>query len=262
MSENIRIVRIGADNLEKFPEVICFINPKHNSYPLKIEWLKNRFAEGLCIKLLYVEGSKRAAGFIEYVPGENAWRAVSATQYMFIHCLYMYPNENKNKGYGSLLIRECLNDALTQERAGVAVVVSDKAFMAERNIFLKNGFVPVQSDGAGNELLVKSLKAAPLPAFNNWQERLSAFGGLHIVYSKQCPWVARLIDEIKASGIMEKLEIHISELTTPAQAQQAPSVYATFSLIHHGKLLADRYISLTRFRNILKQQKLLPAVLF
>lgn len=34
----------------------------------------------------------------------------------------------------------------------------------------------------------------------------------------------------------------------------APSIYATFNLINNGKLLADHYISLTRFNNIIKKE--------
>lgn len=257
MREAVEIVNIDRTNVEKFPEVICFINPKNKSYPAKIAWLKARFAEGLHIRLLYVEGKKRAAGFIEYVPGENAWRAISASQYMFIHCLYVYPNENKKKGYGSLLIHECITDAIKNDFAGVAVVVSSGSFMADSRLFLKNGFISIQNDGSGNELLVKSLKAFPLPTFKDCQSQLKTYQGLHIVYSKQCPWVVRLIEEIRASEINEKHAVKFTELKTPAEAQNAPSLYATFNLILNGKLLADRYISLTRFKNILKQQKLI-----
>lgn len=72
------IVAVNKQNLSDHPGVICFINPKHPSYSLKAEWLKERFSEGLQIKLLNIGGQKKAAGFIEYVPGEFAWRAVAA----------------------------------------------------------------------------------------------------------------------------------------------------------------------------------------
>lgn len=34
-------------------------------------------------------------GFIEYLPGEHAWRAVHADGYLFIHCLWVV---GKSKG--------------------------------------------------------------------------------------------------------------------------------------------------------------------
>ena len=50
-----------------------------------------------------------------------------------------------------------------------------------------------------------------------------------------------------------KLKLKITELKTPKQAQNAPSIYSVFSLIHDGKILADHYISNTRFNNIIKK---------
>lgn len=250
------IVSVNLQNLSDHPGIICFINPKHPSYSLKIEWLKERFSEGLQIKLLYIGGQKKAAGFIEYVPGEFAWRAVLAKNYMFIHCLYVYPNDNKNQGYGSLLIESCLEDATNQGLAGAAVMVSKHAFMAEADIFLKNGFSQADSDNQGNRLLVRQFGEAALPFFNRLNVDGNKFKGLHVLYSRQCPWVARLIEEINESGVAEKLNIQIREIKTAAEAQQAPSFYSVFNFMNDGKVLADRYVSLTRFKNILKQEKL------
>lgn len=253
----MEIVTIDEINLAQHPGAICFINPKNPSYPLKIEWIKQRFSEGLRIKLLYTENKKKVAGFIEYVPGEFVWRAVSAAGYMFIHCVWIYPNENKNKGLGTRLIEECFEDARQNNCNGVAVVTSKNAFMANNSLFLKNGFREIANDGAGNELLAFSIKNSTLPVINDWKTQLATFQGLHIVYSKQCPWVARMVEEIKELELSEKLGIQITELKTPADAQNAPSLYSIFNLINNGKLLSDRYISITRFNNILKKEKLI-----
>ncbi|MBN2362657.1 GNAT family N-acetyltransferase [candidate division WOR-3 bacterium] len=255
MKNLVKIVNVDGKNYKEYPEIICFINPKHSSHPLKTGWLKKRFSEGLRIKLLFPENQKRPAGFIEYVPGENAWRAVSAQEYMFIHCLYVYPNKNKGRGYGSKLIEECLQDAKKSGCPGVAVVTSSGPFMADKRLFIKNGFIETEKDGSSNELLVRSFKGAPLPRFNDWKKQLLKYKGINIVYSKQCPWVARLIQEIHASGLDENIKI--KELKTPAEAQKAPSLYATFNLIYDGQLLADRYVSMTRLKNILKKENIL-----
>jgi hypothetical protein len=251
------IVAVNKQNLSDHPGVICFINPKHPSYSLKTEWLNERFSEGLQIKLLYLEGQKKAAGFIEYVPGKFAWRAVSAKDYMFIHCLYVSPNSNKNLGCGTMLIEECIDDARKQGLSGVAVMVSKLAFMAEEDIFLKNGFSRADGDTQGNLLLAKQFGEAILPSFNRLNGNDKNYQGLHILYSRQCPWVARLIEEINESGISGKLNIKIREIKTAAEAQQAPSFYGVFNFLRDGKVLADRYVSLTRFKNILKQEKLI-----
>jgi L-amino acid N-acyltransferase YncA len=257
MSEEVRLVSISKENLNEYPEVVCFINPKNQYFGQKIAWIRQRLDEGLRIKLLYVPEKKRAAGFIEYIPGEFAWRAVSAYRYMFIHCLYVYPNENKNKGLGKLLIDCCIEDALKNSFKGVAAVASKGAFMANSSIFLKNGFRPIETDNSGNELLVYSFEKDELHEASINHCRSDQYQGLHIIYTKQCPWVSRMIEEVISSDLANRLNIQVTELTTAQQAQHAPSLYTTFNLIYNGRLLADRYISLTRFNNILKKEKLI-----
>ena len=191
---NVSIVKITADNLIDHPQTICFINPKHELYHKKVEWLQERFQEGLKIKLLYIEGEKRPVGFIEYVPGEFCWRAVDAKDYMFIHCLYTNGKKYQHLGLGESLIQEVENEA--RDKSGVAVVTSDNAFMATKDIFIKRGYTIVEESGK-DQLVVKPFKDGPLPAIKNWRNRLASYNGLHIVYSRQCPWVARFVEEIK-----------------------------------------------------------------
>ena len=58
------------------------------------------------------------------------------------------------------------------------------------------------------------------------------------------------------SEIIEKkgFKINVAELKTPEQAQAAPSIYAVFNLVNDAKVLADHYISTTRFFNILNKE--------
>lgn len=253
----MEIVTINKTNLEEHPGVVCFFNKKNPAFPIKKEWLKKRFAEGFQIKLLYSKDRKKLVGFIEYVPGEFAWRAISAIEYLFIHCIWIYPNNNKNQGFGSLLIEECIRDAKLNGFKGVAVVTSKKAFMAESGLFIKNGFSKISNDEKENELLALNFNGAEMPTVNDWKSKLVTFQGLHIVYTKQCPWVARMVEEIKETDKVKNLGLKITELKTSKEAQNAPSLYASFNLIHNGKLLSDRYISTTRFNNILKKEKLI-----
>ena len=119
--------------------------------------------------------------------------------------------------------------------------------------FHKAGFEIVEESGK-DQLLVKSFKKAQLPKFMNWQDELKKYQGLHILYSKQCPWVARSIEEFQAIIKERGLSINLVELKTAKKAQEAPSVYSVFNLIHNGKILADRYISATRLKNILNKE--------
>ena len=104
------------------------------------------------------------------------------------------------------------------------------------------------------QLLVKQFKDGPPPSINNWEAELKKYSGLTMIYSKQCPWVVRFIEESKPILAKEGLKCDVIELKSASQAQKAPSLYSSFNLIHNGKLLADRYISTTRFMNILKKE--------
>jgi hypothetical protein len=48
----------------------------------------------------------------------------------------------------------------------------------------------------------------------------------------------------------------VLELKCWSDAQQAPTPYAFFALIHNGQLLADHQISRTRFRNIMNKLRM------
>ena len=256
MNNKAKIIDVNLSNISTYP-ARCLMSPKDRGYEYKKDWLKKRFPEGLKIKQLYMDGSDTCIGFIEYVPGEYAWRAVDAGGYIFIHCLWVYRNNIRNKGFGSMLIKESINEAKKQKCYGAAAVVSTGAFMSEKEIYLKNGFHSVETSGRF-ELLVYSLKNGKLPKFKNWEAQLKKFKGLNAVYSSQCPWVAKSIDVLSSAASKNGIEMKIKQLKTPKQAQNAPSVYSVFSLINDGKIIEDHYISETRFKNILRKE-ILPG---
>ena len=245
-----RIIEVTAENLTEHPGAICFINPKNEYYPLKANWLTEQFKKGLKIKLLYVEGEKSPKGFIEYVPGEFCWRPVNARGYMFIHCLWTNGKKYQHLGSGKQLIGEAEKDA--SGMYGVTLLTSEASFMVKKDIFLKNGYKIVAESGK-DQLLVKQFMKAPLPSFNKPGTDLKKHKGLTIIYSNQCPWIARFMEEVKPVLEKEKLMPEIVEIKTLYQAQNAPSAYGVFNLIYNGKLLADRYISTTRFINIMNK---------
>jgi hypothetical protein len=257
----IKVVDITSKNIREFPPS-CFIGKDSAGFKKKYHWLKKRFTRGLKVKQLYLENRpSKCVGFIEYAEGASAWRAVSAKGYMFIHCIWVYRNDNKSKGYGSLLIQKVFEDAQRLKKYGVATVTSDGPFMATKDLFVKNGFKLVESsvvtiDGKKQtfNLMVKHIKKGPLPKFRNWEKQLGRYPGWNIVYSNQCPWVARGIRGMADIAKEYGLRMRVYELRTARKAQSAPSVYATFSLIRDKKLLADHYISHHRFRNIIDKQ--------
>ena len=249
----LKIIDINKTTIETNPPR-CFLNQKHPGYITKRSWLEQRFSEGLTIKHLIIKENKKTIGFIEYIPGENAWRAVTANNYLFIHCLWISPNAYKNQGHGSLLINHVIHDAKKQNKNGVAVVTSEGPFMTGKAIFEKNGFTSIASAKPSYELMINSLKNGPVPTFNNWEQQLQKCQDLQIIYAPQCPWVVRSIQEISEYVKKHNIIINFTELKTANEAQNAPSPYSVFNLIYNGKLLVDHYISIRRFETVLKKE--------
>ncbi len=250
MKYKTTLAEVTDKNLADHPQAICFINPKHEHYHKKVDWYKREFKKGLKIKLLYIEGEKKPVGYVEFVPGEHCWRAVSAENYMFIHCLWTTGKKYQHQGLGSLLLQDVEREA--KDMSGVVAVTSDKAFMANKEIFLKNGY-RILAESGNDQLMLKQFREGPLPSINDWQSELGKYSNLTMIYSNQCPWVARFIEEVKPILEEKKLNPTIIEIKNAREAQNAPSIYSVFNLIYKGKLLADRYISTTRFKNIMKK---------
>ena len=254
--ERIEIIDTNADNILEYG-VCGYKSIKREGYPEKIEWLKDRFPEGMKIKTLYSDKGG-TQGMIEYIPGEYCWRPVEASGYMFIHCIFVgFKRAYKRKGYGTLLVEECLRDAEKGNMHGVAVVTRKGSFMAGKEIFVKNGFEVVDKASPDFELLVKKLnKKAPPPKFKgDWEKRLSQYGkGLTIIRADQCPYSVKNVREISETAEkIYNIEPNIIELKNCQEAQNSPCPFGTFCIVYNGKVVAETPISNTRFKNIMNK---------
>ena len=251
----IEIIDTNADNIHNYG--FCgYKSIKQEGYKRKIDWLKQRFSEGMKFKVLY-SASDAAVGFIEYIPGEYTWRAVEANGYMMIHCIVNMYRKYQGKGYGSLLVEECLKDAKKGNMHGVAIVTRKGTWMAGKELFIRNGFELVDKAPPDFELLVKRLANAPSPRFiGDWGKRPSQYGpDLTIIRSDQCPYVAKAVKEISETASKRySLEANIIELNNCKEAQNAPSAYGVFSIVYNGQLLAEHPISSRRFMNIMDKE--------
>jgi len=253
--EEIDIIDTNADTIGEFG--FCgYKNLKQEGYRRKVEWLKTRFSEGMKFKVLY-SAHKGAVGFIEYIPGRCAWRAVQADEYMVVHCIAIMSRTFKGKGHGLRLVEECLQDARREKMSGAAVVVRKGTWMAGGGVFLRKGFQVVDEAPPDFELLaVKFKKGVPSPRFTgNWDRRLDFYrSGLTIIRSDQCPTIEKSVREISETAQRQYgLKPKIVELKNCHQAQKAPSAFAVFSIVYDGKLLAEHPISNTRFANIMNK---------
>ena len=255
MADEIRVVEVTPDSLCESP--CCGIkNTEHEGHIAKTKWLKTYLKKGLKAKVLLTEKDIQA-GYIEYLPGQYAWRGVKADGYMFIHCLWTFFKKYQRQGRGKRLIQACIDDAKKAKMDGVAVMTRKKSWLAGSDIFLKSGFEVIDTAPPDYELLVTKFRAsAPNPEFKgDWDKRLKKYGkGLTIIRANQCPCTIRFADKIADMAEKTyKLKPRMVDLRTYRQAQNAPTPYAVFAVIYEGRLLADHQISATRFRNIMNK---------
>jgi hypothetical protein len=163
-ADGISLETVGPHNLTECG-IGCVTNPRHEGFAPKVAWLRKRFEEGLRF-LLFRDADGRPLAFLEYVPGEYAWRPVDAPGWLFVQCLWVYPRGQKVGGLGTRLIRACLAEARRAGKIGVAAMVSEGPWMAGRQVFERSEFERVaQADRF--ELLVRKLGRGRLPAFRD-----------------------------------------------------------------------------------------------
>lgn len=249
---NIKIIDTTMENLGQFG-VCGYKSIKKPGLPQKMNWLKDRFTEGLKIKTLYSE-EDGAQGMIEYIPGELCWRPVEAKDYMFIHCVFVgFKKKYKNKGYGTQLIAECEKDAKKQNLNGVAVVTRKGSFMVGKDLFIKNGYSVVDSAKPDFELLVKKFdKGSKDPKFKIKEH--SYGNGLTIIRADQCPYTVKNVAEICETAEKDyNLKVNLINLKNYKDAQNSPNPFGTFCVIYNGQIVADSLISNGRFKNIMNK---------
>ena len=246
------VVDTNADNIGGCG--VCGRKPgRTEGHRRKCEWLKKRYAEGLRFKVLRSR-EFGDVGVIEYAPGSHAWRPVEAEGYFVIHCL-MVDSKHKGKGLGALLLDSCLRDAKKSKCRGVAVVTSSDSFMAGSGLFIKAGFVSVQSIPPYELLVKKFKKAAPDPRFIVDRERvLKRYRkGLTILAADQCPMVPKCVEDIAEASRALGLAPKVVRVRSAKASRELPTPYGMFSIVYDGKLIAERPVSAGRFRNIMSK---------
>jgi len=183
----MELIDVNVANVEQYGFFCCMSKRKSSGYKRKLNWLCDRFNEGMKLKIL--DGGER--GFIEYIPGENAWRAVHADGYMLIHCIWVV-GQSKGKGFGKLLLDECINDAKKIGMNGVAIVTSEHSWLAKRKLFGSSGFKSVAKAHPSFELMVLKFKNdSPTASFaGDFEVKAGKFNdGLTVFRTNQCPYI-------------------------------------------------------------------------
>lgn len=246
------------ENIRDFG-VCGYKSMKKPGYPEKLDWLEQRFTEGLKIKSLVSE-KDGYQGMIEYMPGETCWRPIDANNYMVIHCIFLgFKKEYKGKGYGKQLLDTCIEDGKKSNMNGVAVVTRKGSFMAGKEFFIKQDFEIVDSAPSDFDLLVLKFKSdAPAPAFKgNWEERRKQYGkGLVIIRADQCPYTVKNVNEIVDVAKSDfNITAKVVTLKNAKEAQASPCPFGTFCILYDEQIISEHPTSSTRFRNIMNKIK-------
>ena len=256
METTTEIIEVNSQNVQK-TGFFCFMSkPKAPGYRQKLAWLEERFAEGMKFKMLHEQGGRNTA-FIEYIPGEYAWRTVHAPGYLVIHCLWVV-GKGKGKGYGAQLLQECIADARAQGKQGVVMISSDGTWLARKQIFLQNGFEEVDQALPSFQLLVHRFGNTPNPAFpHNWAERQAAFGpGLTVTRTAQCPYIEDASNLFLGFAAGKDIPARSVEFRSAREVQeQAPSPYGAFGVVYNGKLFSYTYLKQVEFEKRLTEEQ-------
>ena len=256
MGNNVEIVTVHTAEAAAEHGFFCYKSKsKAEGYQRKLAWLEQRFADGLQIKIVYEDD--RSVGFVEYTPGEFAWRPVKAANYLFIHCLWVV-GRAKEKGYGSRLLEACIDDAKAMDKHGVAAVTKKGGHLVGKKIFLNHGFEVVDRASPTFSLMAKTFDEAPAPAFpQDWEARQAHYGaGLSVVYADQCPYfldaVQKVLDAAKEVGIHPRKAVALES----AQEVQtlAPCPYGTFGVVVDGALLSCTPLSAKQLKKRLQER--------
>ena len=253
MSMQPEFVTVDGTNIEQHGFFCYKSKRKEPGYLQKRSWLDVRFAEGMKLQLVY-EG-KRSIGFIEYIPGDYAWRALYAPNYMVIHCLWVV-GTGKGKGYGTQLLDRCEQDARNAEFDGVAMVTSSGNWLMDNALLRKVGFTEIATVPPTFGLMVKRFTAnAPLPTLpQDWSERLQRLGaGLTIFHSAQCPYLHNAIAIAEEVANDQGIATQVVTLQSAEDVRTlSPTPYGVFALVYNGALLRYHYTTKKELETLLK----------
>lgn len=234
------ILNVDRSNIDQTGFFCLMSRKKSEGHVRKLSWVKARLDEGMRIKMLKLP----ERGFIEYIPGDRAWRAVEAKGWMVIHCLWVV-GKSKGKGLGGILLDECVKDAKKSGMRGVAMVTSKGHWLAGQKLLESHGFKAVDTATPSFTLMVKAFKPGPLPSFpKDWDARAERCGpGLTIFRSDQCPYISDATRTLEAAAAKKKIRTRVVDLMTARDVQAlSPSAYGVFQAVLDGKLVSYHYL--------------------
>lgn len=246
-------ITIDRNNIEN-EHICCAIgNDKQNQSRArtKKEWMKERFAEGLVFKRL----DERGKVFIEYMPVEAAWKPIMGQNLFLINCLWV-SGQFKGKGHSKELLDECIQDAKTQKKDGIAVVSSSKVkpFLTDKKFYLKYGFTVVDTAPPYFELLFLGFhKEAKPPAFTeNAKKGVGpTSAGFAFVYSNQCPFMEEYVALLSDVARRKNVPAEVIRLQDGEHARRSGSPFGTLGIYRDGIFITHELMTEAKFEKLI-----------
>jgi GNAT superfamily N-acetyltransferase len=243
----IEIVDVNASNLDKVGFFCAMSKPGSAGYEEKLAWTRERFQEGLRIKAVQRGGR----GFIEYIPGRFAWRAIEAPNYMVIHCMWV-EGRARGRGQGKALLQSCIRDAHDAGLSGIAAVsAKGKVGLVDTDFFLGQGFHIVQFACGMDLVALKFDLAAADPHFSSdLKKKARALGdGLTVVSSPQCPCTYESAQQVVGIARADKIRARSLRVNSLKQLRQtSPSPFASFDIVYDGEVISNCFQRMTAER--------------
>jgi GNAT superfamily N-acetyltransferase len=237
-----KYVTLTAENLEGEHLCCALGDPKHREgVARKKAWLRARIAEGLVFRKLDARGKV----FIEYAPGEKAWRPIVAGGWLVIHCLWV-SGQYAGKGHGRALLESCLEDARRNGKRGVVVAsaMKKRPFLADRRFFERHGFEIVDRAGEFVLLARRLARGGPEPRFADAVKAPGSAGaGFVARFTDQCPFNAHWAGEVQVALERAGEKAKAVHVTTLRDAQRVPSPLGAYGLERGGVLVSHHLLT-------------------
>ena len=233
-------INLTLENIDE-EHICCAIGDKKHQAGVnsKKEWIKNKLQDGHIFRKLNARGKI----FIEYEPLDTAWTPISATNYMYIYCLWV-AGSFKGNGYGKELLEYVIENAKRQGKNGICVISSKKKkpFLGEKDFYIKYGFKVVDTIG-DYELLALPFHSK-IPQFCSEARKMEIDSkDLTIYYSFECPFVINSIKEIEEYGKENHIKINFYKVDTLEKAKNVPCIFNNWAVFKDGKFVNNTLLN-------------------
>lgn len=250
-TSNAEFINITAENIAD--EHLCCIirsKKKHPGVEAKREWLSKRLKEGHVFRKL----NEKATVFIEYAPIEKAWVPILGSNYYYIYCLWVL-GDYKGKGYGTSLLKYCMEDAVKHGKSGICMLgsIKQKSWLSDQQFAKKFGFEVVDSTDYGYELLALSFDGKK-PSFAPAVKHPKVEGNeLILYYTLQCPYIDRSVKMIKDYCETNDVPVTFHRIDTLEKAKTIPCVFNNWAVFYKGKFETVNLLDEASLKRILKK---------